>query len=40
MVAGTAEGRVVFWKNNSEMFAEGENWQPIKSDIFGNGSVK
>lgn len=40
MVAGTKEGRVVFWKNSNEMFSEGENWQSIKSDITGPGPVK
>ena len=40
MVAGTNEGRVVFWKNTCEMFAEGENWQPIKSEISGSGPVR
>lgn len=37
LVGGTQEGRLVFWKNKQEMFAENEYWNVVKSEIKGQG---
>jgi len=35
-VAGTTEGRIVFWKNKNEKFADGDSWSVVKSNISGD----
>ena len=40
MVAGTSEGRLVFWKNRMEQFQDRDCWKEVITDLKCTGSVK
>lgn len=40
MIGGTQEGKLVFWKNRSELFVDSEYWKVTKSEIQHQGPVK